>query len=120
MEPKTEFEIGDNVQAWGWKGVVTEVTGEGEYPVGVRFSNGMVCTFRPDGKERSWHLLPALSLVSRRPVKVKMYQAIVPGTGTNYPTISTFIYYSKAEAMAPKEYGRLKPLGFVEIEVKNE
>lgn len=70
----TKFKVGDIVEAFGVRGVVTKVLSNGGHPVLVDFERlpgEAEEEFTPDGRLFYWHKEPSLKLIERQKKKVK-------------------------------------------------
>lgn len=75
MNEETKFEVGDQVEWCGVRGVVVQICNN-ELEVSVCFDNNEVpINFYSDGKYWAWHTEPSLKLISKakKKRKVKLY-----------------------------------------------
>ena len=118
------FKVGDIVEAWGVRGVVTGYVNQPEY-IEVKFDNAQayVTTFFVDGKYMAWHEEPSLKLVKRPKAKVKkvLYQAIVKDEGSHSGHRLTWNLYKDLEHAQKVSGACVVGLGpAIEIEVDDE
>ena len=60
-----KFEVGDTVESFGVKGVVTVVEADSYFPIHVEFETEEVEYFTPDGRFFEWAKEPSLKLVEK-------------------------------------------------------
>lgn len=63
-----QFEVGDEVEAFGCRGTVLEAIpgSEGQW-VDVKFPEQEYVRFFPDGRKQEWHKTPSLKLIKKKP-----------------------------------------------------
>lgn len=91
---KTEFKVGDIVEAWGFSGQVMTII-PGSQRIKVDFGDGYYSTFYLNGKLEPWHKEPSLKLIER-PRKTKKVKVWVNA----YTDYDVFTYLTEQEARA--------------------
>lgn len=79
---KSEFKVGDIVEAFGVLGRVTDINNDLNYPVVVQYTQLPANTdeFALDGKLVHWHATPSLKLIKRprKTKKIKVWVNVAP------------------------------------------
>jgi hypothetical protein len=68
---ETEFKVGDAVEAFGVRGLVSRIGSGDTLPVFVELETEDTDRFTKDGRAYSWHKEPSLKLIERPKRKVK-------------------------------------------------
>lgn len=114
-----EFKVGDIIEAFGLRGVVTEVSGHPSYPICVDFDESAGGErFTADGKERVWHRAPSLKLIER-PKKTKKVKVWVNAYPETY-SLRNVVCIHDNEAMARSTCAKDGITQQIEVEVLDE
>lgn len=69
--PDLNLQVGDEVEAFGVKGVVANIAAIGTYPITVAIEGEGSYGFTADGRFYTWSKTPSLKLIKRKPKTVE-------------------------------------------------
>ncbi len=113
---ETKFQVGDNVEAWGCRGIV-----RGVHPQLIEVSFGgtdAYIFFFSDGRFMDWHKEPSLKLIERPKKKVTktMYQVVFQARETTCLSVELYASEKEARAGNPSSFIALGPAITFEVE----